>query len=158
MIFNLILFGVFMIFKNHTSFTVAIIAVLSLTGCATNGLSVMPSTTATTVPMLVAGSQYHGSYYCQQGLTKLTISIDEVQDIYYQGRFAFYYNDKQQGVFKIHGSFDSNRFVVKPSDWIKRPTGYSTVGLSGRYNAQTGGFIGNVNGTNCGTFQLVPIK
>lgn len=151
-------FGVFMTFKNHVSFIVSIIAISSLSGCVVNGLPAMSSATTQTAPLLVAGSQYHGTYYCHQGLTKLTISIDEVQDIYYQGRFSFYYNDKQQGIFKIHGSFDGNRFIAKPSDWIKRPAGYSTVGLNGKYNAQTGGFHGSVNGTNCGTFQLAPIK
>lgn len=146
-------------FRKNFLTVIGVLSVLYLAGCTVNMPASLGGVGTMEAPAsLVKGSQYQGSYYCQQGLTNLNLSINQVQDVYYQGVFSFYHDEKQQGSFYVHGSFDGNRFVAKPGDWISRPTGYSTVGLTGKYNAQTGGFNGNVDAPGCGTFRLNPVK
>lgn len=107
---------------------------------------------------LVKGSQYQGAYYCQQGLTNLNLSINQVQDIYYQGIFLFIMIKDNKVLFMFMALLMAIFFVAKPGDWISRPAGYSTIRLTGKYNTHTGGFDGRVDGSGCGAFHLNPIK
>jgi hypothetical protein len=100
-----------------------------------------------------------GSYICGQGHTGLTLTISTVsKDI--SAIFEFYPSSSnaqgKSGSFKLQGSFSENgSFVLKPTEWINKPSGFFMVGLTGEINDARTELSGLVKSSGCQSFHLV---
>ena len=110
------------------------------------------------------GARYAGSYWCAQGKTKLTLTVDEVDGDVLTVIFAFDFAGgpgyaAAAGRYSMKGSFDQkgDRLVLHPLKWIEQPAGYTMVDLTGNVS-RTGGINGTVGGPGCTTFQVSPEK
>ncbi len=112
-----------------------------------------------------AGQTWQGQYTCRQGLTDLTIKIDFVENWVTKfgygdghgmgGNFEFKHR-RTEGKFTVKGAFftNTNEAVLNGDQWIKKPSGYKTVILSGDISERGKVFSGNVEGPGCSTFRL----
>ncbi|MBC7795504.1 MAG: caspase family protein [Pyrinomonadaceae bacterium] len=98
--------------------------------------------------------EYVGEYSCGQGLTGLTIDIEESNGKV-KADFKFYplvSNPKaQSGEFLYEGTYDANSKAMKLKGvrWIKQPANYFMVDLKGKFDLPTKSFIGEVLSPDC---------
>lgn len=101
-----------------------------------------------------------GEYVCNQGLTGLTLRIDEAPSGI-RAVFVFYEAAANPGVpdgcFEMSGRYDpaSGGLDFVAGRWIHRPLDYYTVDLEGRLDPSGGRYIGDVHGFNCTTFDVI---
>src|SRR4051812_16247580 len=84
----------------------------------------------------VAGN-WSGTYTCAQGLTDLRLAIFQSSASSVTAIFKFSANSTNPAVpsgrYWMYGTYHhrSGKIVLRPSRWIKRPTNYMMVGLTG---------------------------
>jgi hypothetical protein len=101
------------------------------------------------------GDEWVGTYVCAQGQTDLTVHVDSVLgDGTISAVFDFSHTPSgAAGSFRLHGSIDSSGNVrLRAGAWMQRPSGYETVGMSGRIRADA--FTGRIDNPSCGGFTL----
>lgn len=104
---------------------------------------------------------WRGEYFCNQGLTGMTLEIARAEpDAELRAIFVFYEVDANPGVpdgcYEMSGRYDpaSGHVVLTAGAWIRRPIGYVTVDLDGALDQSGETFSGAVFGYNCTTFEL----
>lgn len=102
-----------------------------------------------------------GTYRCAQGLTGLTLTIDEAGPERARATFLFYPERSNpavpSGCFAMTGRYDaaSRRLTLSGGRWIVRPRGYVAVGLAGTVDAGAGVIAGRVTeAEGCTSFRL----
>lgn len=110
---------------------------------------------------------WEGSYTCSQGLTTLTLVIEAESTTNIDAVFLFSEHPRNLGVpsgrFRMIGNlevFDSpdipDLLTLEGTTWLNRPSGYSTVNLTGDVSSSERRITGNVTGANnCTTFDVV---
>jgi hypothetical protein len=79
---------------------------------------------------------WHGSYYCAQGHTGLTLTINAQSGKAFSGLFHFYAPPDNasvpEGCFTVSGRFVTpHKLVIDGGTWIAHPQDYLTVDLDG---------------------------
>ena len=80
---------------------------------------------------------WSGTYTCAQGLTGLRLAVFQTSASRVTAIFKFSADSTNPAVpsgrYWMSGSYHprSRKIVLRPARWIKRPTGYIMVGLSG---------------------------
>jgi hypothetical protein len=87
---------------------------------------------ATEDPSPLAG-EWRGSYFCNQGLTGLTLTVSQDGDDL-TATFAFYplasNPDVSRGSFAMRGTHTGTRMWLHGDHWLEEPDNYRMVGLS----------------------------
>jgi hypothetical protein len=103
---------------------------------------------------------WEGRYVCQQGPTGLTLTISGDNPSQLRAIFRFYPVPENPrvpaGEAELTGSFDAAiaRLQLKPGRWIKRPTGYNIIGLTGLLSPDGESFQGAMDAQGCGAITL----
>ena len=99
-----------------------------------------------------------GGYDCGQGLTGLTLTIDDVGDNKVEAVFEFYEVPENPGVpsgsYRLEGAYDDHGLVMEGVEWIERPAGYLMVGLESDFITRPDYFAGVVTDRSCTAFLL----
>ncbi len=105
--------------------------------------------------------QWDGAYTCVQGRTALSLTITARDETHFSALFHFRPIPSNptvpEGCFKMNGIFNSGsrQLVFSPGDWILKPRGYVTVGLSGILDETSQNYDGKITGGfNCTIFHL----
>ncbi|GLS21763.1 hypothetical protein GCM10007874_47800 [Labrys miyagiensis] len=106
---------------------------------------------------------WKGSYLCGQGLTGLTLSLDQQSGEAVLGTFHFYPLPSnpaaKEGCFAVAGHiFEDKRVFIGASTWITQPKDYITVDLEGRIAASGKAMKGDVKTPYaglCSVFSLI---
>lgn len=103
---------------------------------------------------------WSGTYTCAQGLTKLRLAIFQTSASSVTAIFKFSADSTNPAVpsgrYWMSGSYHrrSGKIVLRPSRWIKRPTDYLMVGLSGNVENGNSSISGTVLNAACSTFTV----
>lgn len=106
---------------------------------------------------------WSGSYMCLQGVTALTLAVDQFKGGRFSGYFHFFpppgNPQAREGCYSVRGRLARSRVTVEPAEWITRPYGYVMVGLEGALDASGQSMTGNVAapaiiGAGCAAFEL----
>ncbi len=96
---------------------------------------------------------YEGYYYAAQGQTGLTLTI--LSDD--KGIFEFYNmpgrSNAKDGSYYVSITYNNGEIVLKGTEWIKHPSGYSYVTLKGTLNGFE--YTGKVNSDSSWPFRLL---
>lgn len=103
-----------------------------------------------------------GTYLCVQGVTGLTLTIDEDHEGGLEGVFAFYPVAQNPGTttesYRVHIAYyeEVHHLVISATndDWIQRPSGYNVVDLDGTISSDGTVFSGSILASGCSTFAL----
>lgn len=107
----------------------------------------------------VAGN-WSGTYTCAQGLTGLRLAIFQTTASRVTAVFKFSADSTNPGVptgrYWMSGTYHrrSGKIVLRPSRWIKRPTNYVMVGLTGDVESGNSSISGRVLNSGCSTFTV----
>ncbi len=114
-----------------------------------------PTLTATPANAQQA-SIMQGQYTCGQGSSDLRLSLTRRGTSELDAVFEFYSpRDRAAGSFRLAGSISSTgEFVLRPTEWVRRPTGYTMVGIRGRLAQEGRDANGRVESAGCGTFSV----
>ncbi|WP_353946603.1 serine/threonine-protein kinase [Streptomyces sp. HUAS MG91] len=101
--------------------------------------------------------QWDGSYLCNQGITGLSLTIEQHGDGTADAVFSFYPAPSNPGVprgsFAMEGTYAGGVLTLRASRWINQPPDYAAVNLSATYDTSTPDHLdGLVYGANCTTF------
>jgi hypothetical protein len=124
------------------------------------------STVASQVQLL--NGTWEGTYVCRQGLTSIRLTIaaqstNEIDAVFY---FSAHPRNPSvpSGAFRMVGTyrvFNStqipNLLELKPTNWINRPRGYGTVGLSGNVFPDEQRIVGEVTTSGCDRFDVIKV-
>jgi hypothetical protein len=99
-----------------------------------------------------------GTYYCNQGLTGVRLTITGTGGDVVRALVEFYAVASNPGVpdgsYEMTGNYSAaTGLVLIPDYWINQPSGYEMVGLSAP-PPQGGSMHGAVQGENCTTFSV----
>ncbi len=104
---------------------------------------------------------WRGRYICAQGATGLTLTIRSSGEGLVTASFSFYPLPENglaaSGEFGMRGTVsaeDADHLRLAARGWVKRPFGYVTVDLDGRYDGRSGEYAGTVDGPGCSSFVL----
>jgi len=104
--------------------------------------------------------KWTGKYTCIQGTTGATLSINSLRGDQFKGTFSFYPTDKNpfvpKGKYKVFGEYDrdSQRILMNPGKWIKRPKGYYNTIMIGSFDPVNMTFSAYFQGiTGCTSFE-----
>ena len=102
-----------------------------------------------------------GEYICNQGVTGLTLTVQDVGTARMRALFHFYESPKNPGVpegcFLMAGTVDPDSGTVSLTGgrWLMRPEGYSAVDMSGAISPDGLRFAGSLSPElNCTDFVL----
>ncbi|MER5948597.1 protein kinase [Streptomyces sp. NPDC001904] len=101
--------------------------------------------------------QWDGNYICNQGITGLSLTIEQHGDGTADAVFSFYPAPSNPGVprgsFAMKGTFTGRVLTLRASRWINRPSNFDAVNLSATYDTSTPDHLdGLILGGNCSTF------
>ncbi|MEU6843874.1 serine/threonine-protein kinase [Streptomyces sp. NPDC046716] len=101
--------------------------------------------------------KWNGSYICNQGITGLSLTIEQHSDGTADAVFSFYPAPSNPGVprgsFAMKGTLTGRVLTLKASRWIDRPSDFDPVDLSAVYDSSTPDHLdGLILGGNCSTF------
>ena len=106
-------------------------------------------------------SEYHGNYFCAQGMTSLTIQFlksepnSQAVAIF---KFGPSHDDQSIpfGAFLLTGTADlsGGKLELQPLSWLTQPPGYTMVGLSGTSSDGGNTFEGTIRGFKCTDFSI----
>jgi serine/threonine protein kinase len=116
-----------------------------------------PATAPPPTAAFSAGQVWSGSYVCAQGPTALRVIIHDASSSRVSAVFDFHHAPTgAQGSFRMTGSYDPVRraVVFRPSEWIRRPGNYNTVGMQGQITADGRGFVGRITDPACAAFNV----
>lgn len=101
-----------------------------------------------------------GTYTCAQGTTGATLQIDSMKGDQFEGSFSFYPTAKNpyvpKGKYLVFGEYDaeSQRILINPGKWIKRPKDYYNTIMIGSFDPVAKTFSGFFQGiTGCTSFE-----
>lgn len=103
---------------------------------------------------------WKGRYVCRQGSTGLTLTITGSNPSRLTARFKFYPLPSNprvpSGEFELTGRFDPavGDFSFTPKRWIKRPGGFSMIGLKGLIQNSGQELRGSITTRGCRQFEL----
>jgi len=102
---------------------------------------------------------WHGIYFCAQGVTGLTLSIKPSGLRNVSATFSFYAVPRNptvpSGEFAMVGRLEhSGHLDLRATAWRTQPPNYLTVDLEGDYDPMSGEYRGHVRGPGCGLFRL----
>jgi hypothetical protein len=104
---------------------------------------------------------YSGTYSCRQGETPLTLTLHNEGNGRLAAVFSFSISTRPGGPvetfsYQLQGRHNPTGDTrLTPTKWeSKRPSGYSMVGMSGRFDHQTGMFSGRITSPGCTTFSV----
>jgi len=106
--------------------------------------------------LVAAGETWKGTYFCGQGDTNLEIDIVQVQNGEVEAIFRFHHPPTgARGAYHLHGVFgpEEGRLSFAAGDWIERPAGYDTVGMTGGVEEHR--YQGRIHNQSCGAFSVV---
>jgi hypothetical protein len=111
------------------------------------------------------GDHWNGTYHCAQGLTQLTVIIDEITTkpqsdrSQIKGTLEFHFEgdgdwEEVEGSYHIAGDFDAKtrQLHLWGDEWIEQPSGYVMVGFRGQVKNGVA-WAGMVEGPGCTTFE-----
>jgi outer membrane protein OmpA-like peptidoglycan-associated protein len=104
--------------------------------------------------------KWQGKYDCLQGLTGLTLYLNQATPAKAQAVFHFFADTSNpsvpSGCFSMTGGYDpkSGKLKLIGEKWIIQPKGYITVNLDGVVDPFGNEFTGKVAGFGCKTFTL----
>lgn len=113
---------------------------------------------------------WKGKYTCAQGITGLTLTIDDVEvhelskTKVLESTFSFYAVDENpivpSGKYSMKEKlFNGQKLKFGVNEWIERPLGYTMVSLDGRVSEDGKKYEGNIGGAgSCTTFSLTKVK
>jgi hypothetical protein len=117
--------------------------------------------TPPTTPVLDPSGVYSGTYSCSQGETPLTLTLHNEGNDRLTAVFSFSIATRSGGPvetfsYRLQGRHNlTGDTRLTPANWeSKRPSGYSMVGMSGRFDHQTGTFSGRITAPGCTTFSV----
>ncbi|RAJ75353.1 MULTISPECIES: serine/threonine-protein kinase [unclassified Streptomyces] len=101
--------------------------------------------------------RWDGNYICNQGVTGLSLAIQQHSDGTADAVFSFYPAPSNPGVprgsFAMKGTFTGRVLTLRASRWINRPSNFDAVNLSAVYDTSTPDHLdGLILGGNCSTF------
>jgi hypothetical protein len=74
---------------------------------------------------------WKGAYGCAQGVTGLTLTIDDTVDDQVSATYKFYAApenpDVPAGSFRMTGTYEDGKLALQGSEWIEQPPGYLMV-------------------------------
>ena len=117
-----------------------------------------PSVSTADSGMLVG--KWRGSYSCLQGHTGLQLTFGEGDEAAIAGEFAFFplqdNPDVPTGRFAVSATYNerSRGVAVKGVRWIKQPTNYRMVDLTGTLSEDGKHIDGKVEFTGCTSFHV----
>ena len=120
---------------------------------------IMPSVASAQRSPNMAGN-WSGTYTCAQGVTDLRLAIFQTTASRVTAVFKFSADSTNPGVpsgrYWMSGTYHrrSGTIVLRPSRWIKRPTNYVMVGLTGDVENGHSSISGRVLNSNCSTFTV----
>lgn len=106
---------------------------------------------------------WNGTCTCNQGLTRLRLTLTPTGDTTLTGTFEFSADPSnpsvKSGSYRMDGSISSEGEVsLTPSEWIKQPEGYNPVGLTAFAYQDAPGEIstlsGSITSSSCGTLKV----
>ncbi|MFF3327000.1 serine/threonine protein kinase [Streptomyces sp. NPDC002889] len=100
-----------------------------------------------------------GSYVCNQGITGLSLTIEDEGDGDVSAVFSFFPDPSNplvpRGSFAMSGTYVEGELTLDADYWIEQPPDYLTVDLDAEYDPDTPGHLdGNVYGANCSSFSV----
>lgn len=113
---------------------------------------------AQTLPL---SGTWQGSYTCVQGKTGLKLTFEDATSAV--GVFDFFAHPSNpavpSGAFVVRARYtDSKTIVIEPGEWIRRPSGYSTVGMHGQLDKDGATFSGTIDFSGCSTFEVTRLS
>lgn len=100
-----------------------------------------------------------GVYFCNQGLTGMTLRIlEDAPEV--RALYAFYPIQENPelpfGCYEMNGSFDAEtrELYLQGGRWLRQPEGWITVDLRGTVDFEANTLIGDVDGLSCTFFDL----
>lgn len=101
---------------------------------------------------------WEGGYDCGQGLTGLTLMVDDVGEGQVEATFEFYEVPENPGVpsgsYRLEGSYADHGLTMDGVEWIDQPDGYVMVGLESDFITRPSHFAGVVTDPSCTAFLL----
>jgi hypothetical protein len=100
-------------------------------------------------------TKWKGHYYCSQGKTNFELEF-EVSNNKLIAYFIFNYSNRVHGEYTLTGEYnpDSRKLNLTPKKWIKKPSGYGMVGMSGYVSDDGTLYNGKISSPKCGKFEL----
>jgi hypothetical protein len=130
---------------------------------ATNPYKASEKLTLTGKPVVEGFSplgDWVGSYTCAQGTTGGALRITRLHGEQFEGEFRFYPTTKnptvESGSYLVFGEYDrdSNRILINPGKWLKRPSGYYNTVMIGSFDPVAKTFSAYYQGiTGCTSFE-----
>jgi hypothetical protein len=107
---------------------------------------------------------WKGAYGCAQGVTGLTLTIEDAADGQVSATYEFYAApenpDVPDGSFRMTGTYDEGKLVLQGSEWIEQPPGYLMVDYVS--NPDLGidphHLFGGVQGSGCTLFTMDKVE
>jgi hypothetical protein len=102
---------------------------------------------------------WDGTYICNQGPTRLQLTLSQGTDGRITGVFRFSADPSNPtvptGAFTISGSLTGSSLVLQGDDWIDRPGTYEMVSLTAQLSSENPDQIqGTIDGAGCTTFTV----
>ncbi|MGE4351872.1 MAG: hypothetical protein AB7E52_06760 [Bdellovibrionales bacterium] len=101
-----------------------------------------------------------GDYTCAQGTTGATFQLDKLKGDHFEGAFSFYPTAKNpyvpEGKYLVFGEYDadSQRILINPGKWVKRPKDFYNTIMIGSFDPVNGTFSAYFQGiTGCTSFE-----
>ena len=125
--------------------------------------------TADTYDKFTPVGEWVGNYVCGQGYTGGALTITKLQNGNFEGDFHFYPTAKNpsvpEGRYTVYGQYDraSQRILINPGRWLKRPPDYYNTILVGSFDPATKTLSAYFQGINgCTSFEArqkeAPVK
>ncbi len=122
-------------------------------------LSVALASTPAVAGQASLTGKFEGGYECAQGTTWLRLETKAKSNGTMTAIFSFgsaaehgrTVNVVPEGKFALSGRWSGTHFQLEPAKWIKRPEGFTMVGLTGDVTS-SGSLNGDVNFPGCSVF------
>ncbi|WP_328392558.1 serine/threonine protein kinase [Streptomyces sp. NBC_00390] len=124
----------------------------------TSSFTPEPSPTPVSGVDEITGS-WIGSYVCNQGITGLSLTIEDEGDGDVSAVFSFFPDPRNplvpRGSFAMSGTYSDGELLLNGAYWIEQPPDWMMVNLAARYDSATPGHLdGAVLGLNCSGFSV----
>ncbi|MFE6887200.1 serine/threonine-protein kinase [Streptomyces sp. NPDC057694] len=101
--------------------------------------------------------RWEGNYVCNQGITGLSLTIEQHGDGTADAVFSFYpapsNPEVPRGSFAMKGTYAGGLLTLHASHWINRPPDYQSVDIQASYDTSTPDHLdGLIEGADCSTF------
>lgn len=129
--------------------------------CCAPHTTASPPAAPTSAPVVkdadVTGT-WIGDYRCPQGKTGLRLTVEQHSTGVVSGTFEFFPVPENpsvpEGSFAMMGSVSGRQLTLAAGNWIQRPPGYETVGVSGEISPGGDSYAGKIQNPDCGSFSV----